>query len=188
MTKMWMPYTFLCPTGCTWRAIKAAEAGKHILCEKPLAMNEEQVKKMFAAAKSNHVLLEEACVPPCAAGPACNQGDHRQRLRSWPPDPLSESKHSTSILNREGIRHQKRGWCGAVYDVTCYNVSLASYLFGKIPPEIHACPAALMRRLAWTWPDAVLLRYENSGVASRCRVDAYLRDASPSSEIAAALM
>ncbi len=68
-------------------AIKAAEAGKHILCEKPLAMNEEQVKKMFAAAKSNHVLLEEAlCVPPCAAGPAC-QGDHRQRRDR--PDPLS---------------------------------------------------------------------------------------------------
>ena len=41
-------------------AIKAAKAGKYILCEKPLAMNEEQVKKMFVAVKANHVLLEEA--------------------------------------------------------------------------------------------------------------------------------
>ena len=40
--------------------IKAAKAGKYILCEKPLAMNEEQVKKMFVAVKANHVLLEEA--------------------------------------------------------------------------------------------------------------------------------
>lgn len=41
-------------------AIKAAKAGKYILCEKPLAMNEEQVKKIFVAVKANHVLLEEA--------------------------------------------------------------------------------------------------------------------------------
>lgn len=57
-------------------AIKAAKAGKYILCEKPLAMNEEQVKKMFVAVKANHVLLEEAYAYRHAqlaqrVGPAC---------------------------------------------------------------------------------------------------------------------
>ena len=39
---------------------KAAAAGKHILCEKPMALTEEQVREMFAAAKKHGVLLEEA--------------------------------------------------------------------------------------------------------------------------------
>ena len=41
-------------------AIHAMEAGKHVLCEKPLAVNKEQVKKMIATAKKNQVFLMEA--------------------------------------------------------------------------------------------------------------------------------
>ena len=44
---------------CEW-TIKAAEAGKHILCEKPLAISVEECKKMIDAAKANNVLLVEA--------------------------------------------------------------------------------------------------------------------------------
>lgn len=40
--------------------IKALNAGKHVLCEKPLAMNYAQVQEMFAVAKSNNRLLVEA--------------------------------------------------------------------------------------------------------------------------------
>ena len=41
-------------------SIKALNAGKNVLCEKPLAMNYAQVQEMFAAAKSNNRLLVEA--------------------------------------------------------------------------------------------------------------------------------
>ncbi len=41
-------------------AIRAAEAGKHILCEKPLAMNGSETRAMFAAAHKHRVLLAEA--------------------------------------------------------------------------------------------------------------------------------
>ena len=36
---------------------KAAKAGKHILCEKPMALTEEQVREMFAAAKADGIEL-----------------------------------------------------------------------------------------------------------------------------------
>jgi predicted dehydrogenase len=40
-----------------WQVIKAAEAGKHILCEKPLAINCIQAREMVEACKQNNVLL-----------------------------------------------------------------------------------------------------------------------------------
>ena len=41
-------------------SIKAAEHGKHVLCEKPLALNATEAREMFAAARANGVTLMEA--------------------------------------------------------------------------------------------------------------------------------
>ena len=40
--------------------IRAAEAGKHVLCEKPLALSEAECREMAAAADANGVKLMEA--------------------------------------------------------------------------------------------------------------------------------
>ena len=44
---------------CDW-TIKCAEAGKHILCEKPLATTIDECRKMIDAANANNVILVEA--------------------------------------------------------------------------------------------------------------------------------
>ncbi len=41
-------------------AIKALKGGKHVLCEKPLAMNHQEAQEMFDLAKVNNLLLVEA--------------------------------------------------------------------------------------------------------------------------------
>lgn len=153
--------------------LKAAAAGKHILCEKPMALNEAQVKEMFAAAKANGVLLEEAY--------AYRHGQLVQKVKEILDSGAIgnlrylESKHSTFDTNRQGIRYQKGMGGGAVYDVTCYNVSLASYLLGKDPTELHAF-CGFDQGTGVDTSDAVLMRY-SEGVSAMlyAGLDAYPR-------------
>lgn len=42
------------------QSIRMMQAGKHVLCEKPMASNEREVQKMLACAKENNVVLLEA--------------------------------------------------------------------------------------------------------------------------------
>src|SRR5881397_4027170 len=44
---------------CEW-TVRALEAGKHVLCEKPLASTEAEAKEMFAAARASGKTLIEA--------------------------------------------------------------------------------------------------------------------------------
>lgn len=46
-------------------AIAAAKAGKHILCEKPIAMNAAEIEAIIAAAKTANVILVEAYMYRC---------------------------------------------------------------------------------------------------------------------------
>lgn len=153
--------------------VKAAEAGKHILCEKPLALTEAQVKEMFAAARANGVLLEEAY----AFRHAQLVEKVKEIIDSGAIGKVRylESKHSTFDTNRQGIRYQKGNGGGAVYDVTCYNVSLASCLLGKDPEDMHVY-CGFDKETGVDTSDAVLLRYEE-GVSAMlyAGLDAYPR-------------
>jgi predicted dehydrogenase len=52
------------PFHAQW-AIKAAQAGKHVLCEKPFAMNQRQAHAMFEAARQHNVFMMEAFMYRC---------------------------------------------------------------------------------------------------------------------------
>ena len=152
---------------------KAAAAGKHILCEKPMALTEEQVREMFAAAKEHGVLLEEAY--------AYRHAQLVQKVKEIVDSGAIgrirylESKHSTFDTNRSGIRYQKGNGGGAVYDVTCYNVSLASYLFGKDPEDMSVY-CGFDKESGVDVSDAVMLRYEEGVTAMLyAGLDAYRR-------------
>lgn len=152
---------------------KAAAAGKHILCEKPMALTEEQVREMFAAAKEHGVLLEEAY--------AYRHAQLVQKVKEIVDSGAIgrirylESKHSTFDTNRSGIRYQKGNGGGAVYDVTCYNVSLASYLFGKDPEDMSVY-CGFDKETGVDVSDAVMLRYEEGVTAMLYTgLDAYRR-------------
>ncbi|MEE0389298.1 MAG: Gfo/Idh/MocA family oxidoreductase [Agathobaculum sp.] len=152
---------------------KAAAAGKHILCEKPMALTEEQVREMFAAAKKHGVLLEEAY--------AYRHAQLVQKVKEIVDSGAIgrirylESKHSTFDTNRSGIRYQKGNGGGAVYDVTCYNVSLASYLFGKDPEDMSVY-CGFDKETGVDVSDAVMLRYEEGVTAMLyAGLDAYRR-------------
>lgn len=68
---------------------------------------------------------------------------------------------------------QKGG--GAVYDVTCYNVSLASYLFGKDPEDMSVY-CGFDKETGVDVSDAVMLRYEEGVTAMLyAGLDAYRR-------------
>ena len=152
---------------------KAAAAGKHVLCEKPMALTEEQVREMFAAAKEHGVLLEEAY--------AYRHAQLVQKVKEIVDSGAIgrirylESKHSTFDTNRSGIRYQKGNGGCAVYDVTCYNVSLASYLFGKDPEDMSVY-CGFDKETGVDVSDAVMLRYEEGVTAMLyAGLDAYRR-------------
>ena len=46
------------------QAVKAAEAGKHVLCEKPMALTSEECGRMIDAAKAHNVKLGNFLLPP----------------------------------------------------------------------------------------------------------------------------
>ena len=80
---------------CEW-TVKAAEAGKHILCEKPLATSAKDCQRMIDAARSNNVVLVEGFThrwepaPEKGARARCRRGHrpggHRERGCLQPPD------------------------------------------------------------------------------------------------------
>ncbi|WP_312942740.1 Gfo/Idh/MocA family oxidoreductase [Oscillibacter sp.] len=153
--------------------VKAAAAGKHILCEKPLALNESQVQEMFAAAEKHGVLLEEAY--------AFRHAQLVQKVKEIIDSGVIgkirylESKHSTFDTNRQGIRYQKGMGGGAVFDVTCYNVSLVSYLLGADPTDMHVY-CGFDAQTGVDTSDSVLLRYgQDVSAMLYAGLDAYPR-------------
>lgn len=116
--------------------IRTLEAKKHVLCEKPIAPNEQQAKKMFDAAKENGVLLMEAFAylhSPFVA--AVKQEIEQGAIGDVV---YLESAFVTGTYDISNIRMRRETCGGAMYDLGCYNTSLALWMIGREPSEVQA--------------------------------------------------
>jgi predicted dehydrogenase len=120
---------------CDW-TIRALEAGKHVLCEKPLASNEEEAQRMAAAAERSGRILAEAF--------------------HWRYHPLAARMQEvveSGVLGK--IRHVEANVCiplplprdiryrydlagGATMDTGCYAISIVRFLAGAEPEVVRA--------------------------------------------------
>jgi D-xylose 1-dehydrogenase (NADP+, D-xylono-1,5-lactone-forming) len=114
--------------------IKAVEAGKHVLCEKPLALSIEEVEAIQAAAQKQGRVVEEAFM----------YRHHPQTLKVWElvrSGVLGTLKlirgSFTYVLTRESDVRTKPEWGGgSIWDVGCYPISFARLLVGEEPLEV----------------------------------------------------
>ena len=116
--------------------IAAARAGKHVLCEKPLAMTAAEAEEMVRACANEAVLLMEAFMyrlhPSWEAVRDLVASGRIGRLRavqSW-----------FSYFNDDpgNIRNVPELGGGALYDIGCYCINLSRMLFGGEPTGIEA--------------------------------------------------
>lgn len=118
----------------TW-TLKAAAAKKHILCEKPLALNAHEAEEMASACRERGVLLMEATMwrhhPRVIAAKQFIEQGMIGELR------LVKMDFSFEAEPDEWILYPDRGG-GAINDIGCYGIDAARYFIGNEPLCVHA--------------------------------------------------
>src|SRR5215831_8603937 len=116
--------------------VRALEAGKHVLCEKPLALTGAEVERMQKAARDAGLLLAEAFM--LFSHPRIRA--LRTLVRDGAIGRLGSVQFSFSNPNFDpgNIRNRVETGGGALLDKGCYTVALSRYLFEAEPDAVTA--------------------------------------------------
>lgn len=120
---------------CSW-TIAALNAGKHVLCEKPLASNADEAKRMAdAAAKSGRILGEafHYCYHPLAARV-------REIIGSGVLGAIRhlEARFTVPMAPENNIRFEWILAGGATMDLGCYSLHMIRHFSGMTPRVVQA--------------------------------------------------
>ncbi|WP_019533713.1 Gfo/Idh/MocA family protein [Paenibacillus ginsengihumi] len=117
--------------------IRAAAAGKHVLCEKPIALNAEEAKEMAEACAQAGVLLAEAFM--YRYHPRYEMV--KDAIRSGEIGDI-RGIHGTFTFNNAkdagNVRYRKEWGGGSLYDVGCYPISAARLILEQEPEAATA--------------------------------------------------
>jgi predicted dehydrogenase len=120
-------------------SIKAAEAGKHVLCEKPIALNAAEARALLDARDRTGVLIQEAAMirvhprwlatrAELARGSAGKIGELRSIVSSF----------GYHLRQRDNVRYRRDMGGGTLLDVGFYPVSISRFCFGAEPTRVLA--------------------------------------------------
>lgn len=117
-------------------AIRAAEQGKHVLCEKPLALTEADCREMAAAFQKNRVYLMEAFMYRFLPGmktlkTLLDQGEIGEVRHIY-------STHRFYLGDNQNVRVNAALGGGSLRDVGCYPVNLLGWILEDYPVAISA--------------------------------------------------
>ncbi len=112
-------------------SIKAAEAGKHVLCEKPIGLSVAEAHELMAVRDRTGVQIGEAFMVHCH--PQWLRA--REILRSGEIGELRTMMGAFSYFNRDpkNIRNDPKIGGGGLMDIGCYPITMSRFLFGEEP-------------------------------------------------------
>jgi predicted dehydrogenase len=115
-------------------SIKAAEAGKHVLCEKPLSMTVAEAKTLLAVQQRTGVIVGEAFM--VRTHPQWLRT--RELIASGRIGALRSIQGSFSYFNTDpkNIRNIPECGGGALMDIGCYPINTSRFLFGEEPVRV----------------------------------------------------
>jgi predicted dehydrogenase len=115
-------------------SIQAAEAGKHVLCEKPISLNVAEAKQLLAVRERTGVKMGEAFM--VKTHPQWLRT--RDIIRSGGIGELRSAMCVFSYFNRnpENVRHKVEWGGGGLLDIGCYPITMSRFMFGEEPKRV----------------------------------------------------
>ena len=115
-------------------SVKAAEAGKHVLCEKPVGMNAAEARLLLEARNRTGVLIGEAFMVACHPQWAriC------ELVRTGRIGELRSAVGTFSYYNVDpaNVRNARAWGGGALMDIGCYPIKTSRMVFGAEPVRV----------------------------------------------------
>ena len=115
-------------------SIHAANAGKHVLCEKPISLNANEVGHLIRARDTNKVLIEEAFMP--------RHHPQWKRVRTLLQEgAVGEIRAVQAVfsyhnINPSDVRNQSDIGGGGLYDIGSYCIALTRFVFDQTPLRV----------------------------------------------------
>lgn len=116
-------------------SIKSLAAGKHVLCEKPIALNVAQAQSLVEAAK-NYPRLKVMEAFMYRFHPQWQRAQQLVRDGKIGQLKTIQSFFSYNNPNPANIRNQADIGGGGMMDIGCYNLSLARFIFEREPERV----------------------------------------------------
>jgi len=115
-------------------SIRAAEAGKHVLCEKPISLSVAEARTLLAVRERTGVKVGEAFM--VKTHPQWLRT--REIIRSGAIGELKSAMCVFSYFNRDpkNVRHKVEWGGGGLLDIGCYPITMARFIFGEEPVRV----------------------------------------------------
>ena len=151
-------------------SIAALKSGKHVLCEKPVALNIKELKQLETVASRSGCYFQEAFMVP--------HHPQWQWLQKLDIGKIQSAHFIFSYPQQPSGNYRNRSTDGGgpLYDIGCYAILTGCLLFGGMPEVISA--VAIMSDkydiekqvdAVLRWPNGAILNFTVSGDAALCQ-------------------